>query len=213
MHDMREEKYVYFGNLLPEESQYKSGLFVGLALNPKYAHDIKHDARQPMAFAGSSVDGFQSQDVFEHIEFDKVVPILDDVYRCLKPGGIFRMSLPDYNSPVLRRRSVYDCEGRILHDATMGGTVTGQPTGGLTVTFPTNGNAHVWFPTYANVNQLIVQSQIRKCETIKFHHAWIDMHRFVCDPFDQSIMPVTRTPPRDMRAGGKPVSLVVDFIK
>lgn len=211
--EARGTKYVYFGNLFPEEPQYRSGLFHGLALHPRFDRDIPHDARRPMVFADNSIDGFQSQDVFEHIEFGKVGGILDDIYRCLKHGGVFRLSLPDYNSPLLRSRSIYDCNGRILNDASMGGTITGSMSGGVSVSFPDGGDAHLWFPTYASVLQLIVESQIRKCTTIKFHHYWVNTTDYVCDQFDHTLMPVTRTPPRDMRADGKPISLVVDFIK
>jgi hypothetical protein len=211
--DASDSKYIYFGNLFPAEDQYKSGLFRGLSLHPKFDRDIPHDARHPMAFSDNSVEGFQSQDVFEHIEFELVAGILDDIYRCMTPGGIFRLSLPDYNGPLLRSRSVYDCNGKILHDSSMGGAVSGQLSGGLTVTFPDNGDAHLWFPTYANVLDLIVKSQIRKCTVVNFYHYWLNATEFVCKPFDQSIMPVIRTPPRDMRAQGKPISLVVDFVK
>lgn len=212
-HDLGGAKYVYFGNLFPEEVQYKSGLFRGLALHPKYDRDIPHDARHPMAFADNSIDGYQSQDVFEHIEFEKVSTILDDIYRCLKPGGIFRMSVPDYNSPLLRARSVFDHTGKIIMDAAMGGTIRSDFVGNMTVSLPSTGDAHLWFPTYSSLLQLIINSNIRKCARINFHHYWINPIEFVCKEFDQSLMPVTRTPPRDMRADGKPISLVVDFEK
>ena len=37
-----------------------------------------------------------------------------------KPGGIFRLSVPDYRSPVQKRRSVYDWRGRVTGDLLMG---------------------------------------------------------------------------------------------
>ena len=103
-----ENKYIYFGNLLPNEEQYKSGLFVGLALSKKYDRDIVHDATTKLPFSDNSIIGFQSQDVFEHIEFSKIPAILDEIFRCLRQKGILRLSVPDYNSPLLRNRSIYD---------------------------------------------------------------------------------------------------------
>jgi hypothetical protein len=36
------DHFLYFGNLIPHEKQYKSGLFYGLALHPKFDRDISH---------------------------------------------------------------------------------------------------------------------------------------------------------------------------
>jgi hypothetical protein len=207
------EKYVYFGNLCPDEEQYKSDLFVGLALSKLYGKDILHDIRTALPFHDNSVIGFQSQDVFEHIAYEKVPFILDEIFRCLRPGGPFRLSLPDYNSPLLKSRSVYDHGGNLLCDLAVGGTVNGNMNGGLNVSFTQDGNAHLWFPTYSNVLHLIISSQIRKCSSILIQQTWIDSNTYVCKQFDQTIMPVTRTPPADMRADGKPISIVIDFVK
>lgn len=213
MIDLPEDVHIYFGNLSPREEQYKSGRFYGLSPRPETERDIRHDARDPLPFGSASIRVFQSQDVFEHIEYERVPFVLDEIFRCLRSGGIFRLSLPDYNSPLLKSRSVYDAAGNVLFDAAMGGSVAGKMNGGLEVSFPEGGQAHVWFPTYGNVNALIVSSEIRKCSSIVFHHAWIDSSRYICKEFDHTIMPVRRTPPGDMRAGGKPISIVVDFIK
>lgn len=126
------DHFVYFGNLLPREKQYQSGLFYALALAPKFDRDLLHDARNIMPFSDRSIKGFQSQDVFEHIPYEKVPRILDDIFRCLRDGGIFRLSVPDYNSPLLRKRSAYDAEGNILCDLAMGGFfVAASPTPAL----------------------------------------------------------------------------------
>jgi SAM-dependent methyltransferase len=188
-------------------------MFRGLALVARFDRDIAHDARKPLPFADESVEGFQSQDVFEHMEYAKVSATFDEIYRCLKIGGIFRLSLPDYNSPVLAGRSVYDSQGRILCDLAMGGRVECKLHEDIKVSFIGGGDSHLWFPTYAKVARLILASELRKCTSITFHHAWLDAHDFIREPFDQSVMPVSRTPPGDMRAGGKPVSIVVDFVK
>jgi len=81
--------YLYFGNLFPQEPQYRSGKFHGLALSARFDRDIAHDARNPLPFADGSIKGFQSQDVFEHVEFENVSAILDEIFRCLKKGAYF----------------------------------------------------------------------------------------------------------------------------
>ncbi|RNJ61508.1 MAG: class I SAM-dependent methyltransferase [Porphyrobacter sp. IPPAS B-1204] len=207
------DKFVYFGNLFPHEPQYESGQFVGLALTPRFDRDIPHDARANLPFADDSVAGFQSQDVFEHVEREKIPAIFDDIYRCMRPGAVFRLSLPDYNSPLLRRRSVYDHQGNVLYDVAMGGALKAQMSGGIETVLPAGGDVHLWFPTYHELLALVIASDIRRCHKIAFHHHWVTPHSYVMHDFDQSVMPVSRTPPKDMRADGKPVSIVVDFIK
>ena len=208
-----EEKYIYFGSLLPVEEQYKSDLFRGLALSNPHDKDIVHDIRNPLPFQNESIRGFQSQDVFEHVERELVPKIFDEIFRCLMRGGLFRLSLPDYNSPLLRSRSAYDSEGNILGDLAVGATLTGIMNGGIDVKFVEDGDAHLWFPTYDQTLHLILHSELRKSLSISVHHAWLNRTQFIINDFDQSVMPVQRVPPLDMRAGGKPVSIVIDFVK
>jgi len=210
---MIDDNFVYFGNLFPNEPQYQSGKFVGLALVPRFERDIPHDARSNLPFEDESVGGFQSQDVFEHIEREKLPAILNDIFRCMRPEAVFRLSLPDYNSPLLRQRSAYDHHGNVLYDVAMGGALKASMSGEIETLLPAGGDAHLWFPTYHELLALIVASDIRRCRTIAFHHHWITPNSYVMHDFDQSVMPVSRTPPNDMRAGGKPISIVVDFIK
>lgn len=205
--------YLYFGNLLPHEPQYTSGLFHGLALVPHFDRDIQHDATTPLPFPDNAIRGFQSQDVFEHIAYDKLPAILDEIYRCLRPDGMFRLSLPDYNSPLLKDRSVYNSQGRILCDLAMGGHVACALQEPIRVTFDSGGDTHVWFPTYCKVLHLVMLSELRKCNAIAVHHAWLDPYDDICRPFDASVMPVSRAPPYDMRSGGKPISIIIDFMK
>jgi SAM-dependent methyltransferase len=208
-----EEKYIYFGSLLPSEEQYKSDLFRGLALSNPHDKDIVHDIRNPLPFQNESIRGFQSQDVFEHVERELVPKIFDEIFRCLVRGGLFRLSLPDYNSPLLRSRSAYDSEGNILGDLALGATLTGIMNGGIDVKFAEDGDAHLWFPTYDQILHLILHSELRKSLSISVHHAWLNRTQFIINYFDQSVMPVQRVPPLDMRAGGKPISIVIDFVK
>ena len=73
-----------------------------------------------LPYADNSIAKIQAQDVLEHLPFDKVPFVLDEIYRVLKPGGIFRLSVPDYRSPVHKRRSVYDWRGRVTGDLSDG---------------------------------------------------------------------------------------------
>ena len=101
------EPYLYFGALGPHERQYQIPNFVGLALEPAHAREVRHDLTAALAYGDNSIAKIQAQDVLEHLPFERVPFVLDEIYRVLKPGGVFRLSVPDYRSPVHRRRSAH----------------------------------------------------------------------------------------------------------
>ncbi|MFO1238580.1 MAG: hypothetical protein U1F24_16485 [Alphaproteobacteria bacterium] len=205
---------LYFGNLLPDERQFAAGDFVGLALDPLYPKDVAHDLYDPLPVADCSVARIQAQDVFEHLQYERLPAILDDIYRALAPGGVFRLSVPDYRSPLLVARSVFDENGEVIADVMMGGSVRYNPaTGRREAGFAPGGGSHIWFPTYDKVQALILRSQIRHCARIVFYHYFATRTAYVADPLPDDEMPVTRAPPRDMRAGGAPISIIADFVK
>lgn len=207
-------KYLYFGNLTAGERQYASGRFVGLALVPQHGREIRHDAREKLPVPDNSVEKIQSQDVFEHLPYDELPAILDDIHRALKPGGIFRLSLPDYGSPFLLKRCVFDEQGNILADLRMGGRVAwDRKAKRRKVEFLPDGNAHLWFPTWELVWGLIRRSTIEHCAAVRFHHYFVNRNEYVMLDYPEEEMFVMRAPPHDQRAGGLPISLIVDFVK
>jgi len=111
---------LYAGDV-PDMPEY-AGL-TGLSLRQKNDNHIKHDVTKRHPFKDNSVNSYQSEDVFEHIEYDKIADIINDIYRILKPGGLFRLSLPDYRCDVLRKRSIYE-DGEIVYDPFGGGGTT-----------------------------------------------------------------------------------------
>ncbi|MGY4477615.1 class I SAM-dependent methyltransferase [Bradyrhizobium sp. USDA 3364] len=209
-----ENPYLYFGNLGKTEPQYKIPNFVGLCLIPRHEREIKHDLNDPLPVPDNSIRKIQAQDVMEHIPKDRVPSLLDEVYRTLEPGGVFRLSVPDYRSPLLKARTVYDHKGNVLADLMMGGKVEyDAKNAAYKAAFVTDGSAHLWFPTYEQVLDLILRSEIRKSSEITFHHYCVDDDTSVTNSFPENEMFVFRCPPRDMRASGKPISIIVDFVK
>lgn len=208
------DSYLYYGNLPVTSPQYKSNRFYGLALKPACNRDIFHDAYKPLPLPDNSVTGFQSEDVFEHLIYDSVPSVLNEIYRCMKPGGLFRLSLPDYNCGLLRDRSVFNSAGEWLCDPAVGGSVKSTFNGKAEAIFSKDGDSHLWAPTLENVTKLISHSSLCKAQQVYWQHGWLNpVDVFKCECFDQSIMPVQRTPPKDMRANGNPVSIVIDFVK
>jgi SAM-dependent methyltransferase len=56
--------------------------------------DVLADLRNPLPFPDSSVDIFYSHHVIEHLP-DSLLPFhFAEMYRCLKPGGVFRIGGP-----------------------------------------------------------------------------------------------------------------------
>ena len=207
-------KWLYFGNLAPEESQFGEVKFVGLALHKIYKRDVVHNAHNRLPCKDDSIEKIQAEDVFEHLEFEKIPSIFDDIYRVLIQGGTFRLSVPDYLSQHNLEDSFFDSKGNILGDTASGATITyDRSIPGKRVLFTTDGGAHLWFPTYDLVNELISKSEIRKCSEIVFYQYNKPGGESVNNPFPINSMPVKRVPPLDMRNGGNPVSIVVDFIK
>ena len=207
------EHYLYFGSLGLHERQFQIPNFLGLALNPAHEREIKHDLADALPFADASIAKVQAQDVLEHLAFERVPFVLDEIYRVLKPGGIFRLSVPDYRSPVLKRRSIYDARGRVIGDLMMGATSYLDPaTGDVRVRFSEDGDAHLWFPRYELITHLVLKSDIRKAG-IHFYQGFIDDHSFLCEPVPENEMFVLRAAPHDRRANGAPTSIIADFVK
>jgi SAM-dependent methyltransferase len=208
------EPYLYFGSLGLEERQYQVPNFTGLALEPVHDREVRHDLAAPLPYPDNSIAKIQAQDVLEHLAFDKVPFVLDEIYRVLKPGGVFRLSVPDYRSPVHKRRSVYDWRGRVTGDLLMGATpYFDDSSGDARIRFAGGGDAHLWFPRYEMITHLVLRSEIRKSGTIKFYQGFLDDHGYLAEPFAEDEMFVVRALPHDRRAGGQPISIVADFVK
>jgi SAM-dependent methyltransferase len=206
------ERYLYFGSLGPHERQHAVANFVGLALNPAHDREIAHDLLTRLPFDDCGIAKVQAQDVLEHLPFERVPFVLDEIYRVLKPGGVFRLSVPDYRHPIHKRRSIYDGRGRVIGDLLMGATPYLEG-GDARVRFAGDGEAHVWFPRYELITHLVLKSEIRRSREIKFYQGFLDDHTFLAEPFAEDEMFVQRALPHDPRAGGQPVSIVADFVK
>ncbi|MFZ3403608.1 methyltransferase domain-containing protein [Aeromonas salmonicida] len=190
---------LYAGDI-PGNGRY-TGL-IGLSLNQENDTHIPCDlTTPPYPFDDNTVDFFQSEDVFEHIPYTALPAVFDEIFRILRPGALFRLSLPDYYCDVLYKRSVYDFNGNIVFD----------PLGGGTFEEP----GHVWFPTFESVSKLISSSRFEKYGHVHYLHYYVDREQFVVKPIDYSMGYIQRTPDNDPRVSSpyRPMSLVVDLYK
>lgn len=196
----RNEIYLYAGDV-PQNGLYEK--FIGLSLKQANSQHIKHDVTKNMPLKDSCVDIYQSEDVFEHIELEKLITVINEIYRVLKPGGIFRLSLPDYKCDILHNRTQKNEDGELLFDSGGGGDfIDGKVVNG----------GHVWFPQYMSVKTLLEGTRF---EEIKFYHYYNEDGKAVTNAIDYSVGHVKRTPDHDERVKEpyRPMSIVVDCIK
>ena len=189
---------LYAGDV-PAQKEYDQ--VVGLSLTRNDHNHIRHDITKPFPLADNTVDSFQAEDVFEHIQYEKLLPVINEIFRILKPGGLFRLSLPDYGCDVLQNRCVKNEKGCILFDPGGGGT-------------PDN-PGHVWFPRTDALRHLLEKTKFHKSATIEFLHYYNMDGTFVTKPIDYKKGHIMRTPDFDKRVKSphRPMSLVVDLTK
>jgi len=189
---------LYAGDI-PDMKEY-DGL-IGLSLTQNNTKHILHDITNPFPLSDNSVDSFQAEDVLEHISYEKLVSVINEIFRILKPNGLFRLSLPDYGCDVLDNRSIKEPNGHIVFD----------PGGGGSFLNP----GHVWFPRINAVKALIEETAFAKYGRIEYLHYYNMDGTFVMKPIDYSKGHVHRTPDFDPRVQNhrRPMSIVVDLLK
>ena len=80
---------------------------------PKWASLQDLDAEQGLPFPNHTFDIAICEQVLEHLE--DPTPVIRDIARILKPGGLFIAGVPTFASPVAAsRRFLFDTLGRIL---------------------------------------------------------------------------------------------------
>jgi predicted SAM-dependent methyltransferase len=62
--------------------------------------DVWADLRNTLPFRDGTVDVLYSHHVVEHLPDDQLVDHFRDVFRCLKPGGVFRIGGPNGDSAM-----------------------------------------------------------------------------------------------------------------
>jgi predicted SAM-dependent methyltransferase len=63
---------------------------------PPQAIFVNHDLRAGIPLETGCADLVYSSHFFEHLEYVEAVRLIRDSYRILRPGGVFRLSIPDF---------------------------------------------------------------------------------------------------------------------
>ncbi|MEI6681730.1 MAG: class I SAM-dependent methyltransferase [Bacteroidota bacterium] len=196
----RETIYLYAGDV-PDKEEYKR--YIGLSLSQKNNRHIQHDVTKKYPLPDNCVSVYQSEDVFEHIPLAILPTVINEIYRVLKPGGVFRLSIPDYRCNILNDRTLKDKSGELTFDPVGGGAFKdGKVVEG----------GHVWFPKYEIVKNMLEKTLFKK---ILFYHYYNEMGEGITNKIDYSVGYVQRTPDHDERVRNpyRPMSIVVDCIK
>jgi SAM-dependent methyltransferase len=195
--------YLYAGDIPLQITAFNSNQRIGLSLYRADNRHIKHDITNKHDLPDNRVDIYQVEDVMEHIKKDKIILILNDLYRILKPGGLFRLSMPDYRCDLLIKRNRKDSNDEIIFDPGGGGVFKdGKVCGG----------GHLWFPKYEIVYDLLNHSNF---SNLTFLHYYDIDNKPVIHSIDYSLGYISRTPDHDRRVQNpyRPLSIVVDCYK
>lgn len=203
--ELQDEVFLYAGNL-GAHTLASPIPFIGLSINRADHRHIRHDIREKLPVSDNSVKIFQSEDVFEHVQYSCVLPIINEIYRILIPGGLFRLSVPDYRCDILSNRCIKDDDGNPIFDPGGGGSYQN----GVVV----NGG-HLWFPTIESIRTVMKQSDFSQGGTINYLHYYDQNSISVTNQIDHLMGTVIRTPDFDTRVQNpsRAMSIVLDAYK
>jgi SAM-dependent methyltransferase len=123
---------------------------LGLSLSRSDKKHIRHNITYRHDLPDNSVSIYQAEDVFEHINYASLKFVVKEIFRLLKSGGLFRLSVPDYNNPKYLKDEfvLKSTDGNVVFDPWGGGDYeleTGKVING----------GHIWFPKYETVKNLL----------------------------------------------------------
>ena len=75
--------YLYLGDMTKQRRDYTNKNFIGLSINYSDKYHIHHDVTYSIPLNNNTVDIVQSEDVMEHIEYDKLKNSINEIYRIL----------------------------------------------------------------------------------------------------------------------------------
>lgn len=203
----KDEIYLYLGDMPEQRRTYTGKKFIGLSLSQSNEHHIRHDVTRPLLLNSNSVDIVQSEDVMEHIEYNMLKSCINEIYRVLKPGGLFRLSMPDYKCDVFYNRSEKDENGNIIFDQGGGGSYDRNKKKVI-------GGGHVWFPEFNSVKSLLESTDFSN-DNINYLHYYNNENEPIMNKIDYKKGYISRTPDHDERVKHpyRPMSIVIDCYK
>ena len=89
-------KYIQIGCGSNIQEYFENLDFFPMKFNEIFSHKhVGHDLRKPLPYKNDVFEGAFSEHTLEHLYFDEAINLLTEVKRVLKPGCIFRCTVPD----------------------------------------------------------------------------------------------------------------------
>lgn len=156
--DLSKEIKLYAGDIcdlyhLNEENLY------GLSINKADARHIFHNIMDSYPLPDSCISRYELEEVLEYIPRELQKSTLNEICRILKPESLCRITVPDFNSPYLRERTMMSQDGEFLFDAGAGGN------------YDENGisNGNIYFSTYEDFNEILKQTDFSSIEWLCYY--------------------------------------------
>jgi predicted SAM-dependent methyltransferase len=149
-------------------SDYKNYISVDLK-PPFFGWAVLHNLTEPFPLPDNSVDRILAEEVLEHLSMPDVGQLLMECYRILKPGGMMRIGVPDYNHP--------------------------KDSFTLKLGYDPRYPNHKILTTYSVMLNLLERTPFQRFE---FYHFW-DKGEFIHKPIDYSMGVIKRTPENYMK--------------
>jgi ubiquinone/menaquinone biosynthesis C-methylase UbiE len=101
---------------LVDEAVREKWKVLDLAGTPDFHHDL--NSGEPLPLDDNSVNAFYCSHTLEHVRHWLVVPLLRDMRRCLVPGGMIRIVVPDIERLIKIYQNTDDTTWRVRHNKT-----------------------------------------------------------------------------------------------
>ncbi|MBS1680683.1 MAG: methyltransferase domain-containing protein [Bacteroidetes bacterium] len=160
------------------------GMLLRKHLNTKFPSNVKYgDIITGLPIADMSCDGIYCSHVLEHLSLTDFRIAIQNSYRLLKKGGIFRCVVPDLEYSVkeyLRILSAGDHSAslKFMNETLLGINIRPRGLRGFISSFFGN-SRHLWMWDHASLTEELLQggfSEIRKC---KFNDSIDEMFKYV----------------------------------
>lgn len=168
--DLSKEIKLYAGDIMDEFHLNEENLF-GLSITKSDQKHIFHNIMNAYPLPDECIAGYEAEEVLEYIPRERQKFVLDEIYRILKTGSRCRITLPDFNSPCLKRRIMTDEEGNPLFD----------PGGGGNYGKDGIENGEVYFPTYEDFSKILSQTSFSSVEWLCYHTKDGQLHKKYID--------------------------------
>lgn len=168
--DLSKEIKLYAGDIMDEFHRNEENLY-GLSITKSDKKHIFHNIMNAYPLPDECIAGYEAEEVLEYIPRECQKFVLDEIYRILKTGGRCRITLPDFNSPCIKRRIMTDEEGNPIFD----------PGGGGNYGKDGIENGEVYFPTYEDFSKILAQTKFTTVDWLCYHTKDGQLHKRYID--------------------------------